>query len=301
MLQPRSMGMGCRALALVGLVTILSAPAANAGLLDFLGGFGGQSGRQGQSGSQGGKKNKPLTMVMPAQYLPTAKQLNKSVNFNDLGLSQTAVGNDIMQTAIVSVSQMGSGGAPKTMFLPYGQLGAMQALNLNLNINVVAVTQLAVGNNIQQVAIVNVEQKNEGSGDDDPWYGGGGQQGGGQQGGGQQGGGQQGGGKGTTLVAPWDDVPTLKALNKSLNYNLLQVSQTAIGDNIGQTAILDVAQSNSGGGSTGLGTPMFLPASQLGAYKALNLHLNINVIALTQVAIGNNIQQVALVTVGQGN
>jgi hypothetical protein len=80
----------------------------------------------------------------------------------------------------------------------------------------------------------------------------------------------------------------------------MQVSQTAVGDNIGQTAILNVGQSN-GGSSSGLGTPMFLPASQLGAYKALNLHLNINVIALTQVAIGNNIEQVALVTVGQGN
>jgi hypothetical protein len=302
MLQPRSMGMGCRALALVGLATTLSASAAFASTpFDLLGGLGSQSGSQGQS--QGGKK--PLTMVMPAQFLPTAKQLNRSVNFNDLGLSQTAVGNNIMQTAIVSVSQLGSGDAPKTMFLPYSQLGAIQALNLNLNINVVAVTQLAVGNNIQQVAIVNVEQKNQG-GSDDPWYGGGGQQGGGQQGGGQQGGGQQGGGqqgggkKDTTLVAPWDDVPMLKSLNKSLNYNLLQVSQTAIGDNIGQTAILSVGQSN-GGSSGGLGTPMFLPANQLSAYKALNLHLNINVIALTQVAIGNNIQQVALVTVGQSN
>jgi hypothetical protein len=189
------MGKGCRALTLVGLATALSASTAMAaGPFDFLGGlrggYHGQSGNQG--GQQGGKKDKPLTMVMPAQSLPAAKQLNRSMNFNDLGLSQTAIGNNIVQTAIVGVSQLG-GGAPKTMFLPYGQLGPMQSLNMNLNFNVVAVTQVALGNGIQQVAIVNVDQKNDG-GYDDPF--GGGQQGGGQQGGGQQGGGQQGGGWG---------------------------------------------------------------------------------------------------------
>jgi hypothetical protein len=289
--------MGCRALVLVGLAATLGATTAMAASpFDFLGGQGGyQGGNQG--GNQGGGKKKPLTMVMPAQSLPATKQLNKAVNFNQLGLSQTAVGGYNYQTAIVSVSQLG-GGNPKTMLLPYGQLGQMQALNLDLNFNVLAVTQLAVGNGNQQVAIVTVDQNH---GDDygyDDSYGG--SQGGGSQGGGYQGGGQQQGG--TTLVAPWEDVPKLKEANASLNYNVMRVSQTAIGDGNSQTAILSVGQGGDGGGGGGyspLGTPMFLPADKLGAYKALNLHLNINVVAITQVAVGNGNQQMALVTVGQ--
>jgi hypothetical protein len=295
------MGMGCRALALVGLAATLSASAALAASpFDFLGGGGSQGGSQG--GGQGGKK-KPLTMVMPAQSLPVAQQLNRGVNFNRVGLSQTAIGGANLQTAVVQVSQMG-GGHPKTMFLPYGQLGPMQALNTDLNFNVVAVTQLAIGYGNQQVAIVNVDQKKPG---DDGYYEDpfGGAQGGGSQGGGSQGGGSQGGQQGglggqqggTTMVAPWEDLPTLKQGNAALNFNVVRVSQTAIGDGNSQTAVVQVGQEN--GGSSPLGTPMFLPAHQLGAYKALNLHLNINVVAITQVAIGNGNSQMALVLVGQ--
>jgi hypothetical protein len=60
-----------------------------------------------------------------------------------------------------------------------------------------------------------------------------------------------------------------------------------------------VNQENGGGGWGG--QPVFLPASQLGAYKALNLNLNINVVTITQIAIGNQIQQVALALISQKN
>jgi hypothetical protein len=61
-----------------------------------------------------------------------------------------------------------------------------------------------------------------------------------------------------------------------------------------------VNQDNSGGSSGGM-TPVFLPYNQLGAYKALNLNLNINIVTITQIAIGNQIQQVALALISQKN
>jgi len=90
------------------------------------------------------------------------------------------------------------------------------------------------------------------------------------------------------MMAPMSAVPGILSLNQK-NVNVVHVSQLAIGDENSQVAMLAVDQSNAGN--------LKVPASSTGALVQLNFNLNI----ITQVAVGNNNTQVAQVSVGQEN
>jgi hypothetical protein len=89
-------------------------------------------------------------------------------------------------------------------------------------------------------------------------------------------------------MCPLSGVSAIQALNQK-NINVVKVSQLAIGDNNTQVAVLGVDQQNAGS--------LQVPASLTGPLVQLNLNLNV----ITQVAIGNGNQQVATVDVGQNN
>jgi predicted amino acid-binding ACT domain protein len=90
------------------------------------------------------------------------------------------------------------------------------------------------------------------------------------------------------LLAPASAVPGILSLNQN-NVNVVHISQLAIGDENSQVALVAVDQQNAGN--------LKVPASSTGALVQLNLNLNI----ITQVAVGNNNTQVAQVSVGQEN
>jgi predicted amino acid-binding ACT domain protein len=90
------------------------------------------------------------------------------------------------------------------------------------------------------------------------------------------------------MLCPLWGVPAIQALNQK-NINVVKVSQLAVGDNNSQVALLSVDQQNAAN--------LKVPASLTGPLVQLNLNLNI----ITQVAVGNNNTQVATVNVGQGN
>jgi hypothetical protein len=90
------------------------------------------------------------------------------------------------------------------------------------------------------------------------------------------------------VLCPLAGVPAIQALNQK-NVNVVHVSQLAIGDNNSQVALLSVGQQNA--------ASLQVPGSLTGPLVQLNLNLNI----ITQVAIGNGNSQVATVDVGQSN
>lgn len=91
------------------------------------------------------------------------------------------------------------------------------------------------------------------------------------------------------MLCPLWGVPAIQALNQQ-NINVLHVSQLAVGDNNTQVALLSVGQQNSA-------HTLQVPANLAGPLVQLNLNLAI----VTQVAVGNNNTQVATVDVGQSN
>jgi predicted amino acid-binding ACT domain protein len=90
------------------------------------------------------------------------------------------------------------------------------------------------------------------------------------------------------MMAPGWAVPGIQSLNQQ-NVNVVHISQLAIGDENQQVALVAVDQKNAGN--------LKVPSNSTGALVQLNLNLNI----ITQVAIGNNNTQVAQVSVGQEN
>lgn len=90
------------------------------------------------------------------------------------------------------------------------------------------------------------------------------------------------------MMAPLSAVPAIQALNQK-NVNVVKISQLAIGDENSQVAMLAIDQGNAGN--------LKVPSDSTGALVQLNLNLNI----ITQVAVGNNNTQVATVSVGQEN
>lgn len=95
--------------------------------------------------------------------------------------------------------------------------------------------------------------------------------------------------KGTKfMMCPLWAAPTIQSLNQK-NINVVHVSQLAIGDNNSQVALLSVDQSNSAN--------LNVPTGAINPLVQLNLNLSI----VTQVAIGNGNTQVATVDVGQSN
>jgi len=95
--------------------------------------------------------------------------------------------------------------------------------------------------------------------------------------------------KGTKfMLCPWWAAPTIQSLNQK-NVNIVHVSQLAVGDNNSQVALLSVDQSNA--------ASLNVPSGAINPLIQLNLNLSI----VTQVAVGNGNTQVATVDVGQSN
>jgi hypothetical protein len=90
------------------------------------------------------------------------------------------------------------------------------------------------------------------------------------------------------VLCPLYGVPAIQALNQK-NVNVVHISQLAMGNNNSQVAVLSVGQQNS--------QNLQVPGSLTGPLVQLNLNLNI----ITQVAVGDGNNQVATVDVGQSN
>jgi hypothetical protein len=90
------------------------------------------------------------------------------------------------------------------------------------------------------------------------------------------------------MMCPLSVTPAVLSLNQK-NVNMVHISQLAVGDNNSQVALLSVGQQNAAN--------LKVPAPAVGALVQLNLNLNI----ITQVAVGNGNTQVATVDVGQSN
>lgn len=208
-------------------------------------------------------------LTFPHNLLGILRYLNRAgLNFNDVLVSQFAVGDEIAQLVTVKVQQRDELGARATpyglvMYLPAKELGRVRSLNLGVQISVVDLQQIAIGNDITQVAVVNVAQNLGASGD--------------------------------VLMVPNGAFPTLLAVNRHFKISLsrIKVQQIAVGNNIAQTALITLGQEG------GDGNKLYVPMSLLNELLSMNLSLNINILNVEQIALGNNIQQVALLEISQ--
>jgi len=231
------------------------------------------------------KPPKGMPLVLPLQSVPLLRQLNRATNFNVQRISQVAIGNTgaVAQNAIVDVRQKNQQFnriAPFPLFVLARDLPMVQQLNQGTNINTLAVFQTAIGNTgqVDQVALVTVQQKNNAL--------------------------TQIGPTDLLLVTPPDAVPAMQQLNSQTNFNTVRVSQIAAGNTgpVSQTALVSVKQKN-GIASTDQPFPMFVRAQDVPRLVQLNIGLNINIVNVFQVAVGNTgpVTQVALVNVTQNN
>jgi hypothetical protein len=90
------------------------------------------------------------------------------------------------------------------------------------------------------------------------------------------------------MMAPKWAADAILALNQQ-NVNLVHITQLAVGNDNSQVAVFTVDQQNAG--------KVKVPGTAAGAMLQLNLNLTI----INQVAIGDGNTQVATVSVGQGN
>jgi hypothetical protein len=209
-------------------------------------------------------------LTFPSNLLGILRYLNRAgLNFNNVLISQVVVGNSVQQIVTVGVDQRNDVTTRPSpyglvMFVPAKDLAKTRSLNVGVNISVVDITQVAIGNDITQVAVVNVDQSNPSP-------------------------------SGSVLMVPGGQYGTLQALNSQFNVNLslVKIQQLAVGNNISQTAIVDVKQSN------GSGSTFYVPVEMLRELRALNANLNLNIVNIQQIAIGDRIQQVAVVNVNQ--
>lgn len=207
-------------------------------------------------------------LTFPHNLLGILRYLNRAgLNFNDVLVSQFAIGQDITQLVTVNVEQRKDLGVRATpygmlLYLPAPEVARTRSLNLGVSISVVDLQQIAIGNDITQVALVNV---------------------------------QQNGGAGNRLVmvpnGAFNDLYTVNRQFK-INLNRIKVQQLAVGDNISQTALITLGQDNSG-------NQFYVPVHMVNELMSLNLSLNINILNVEQISIGNNIQQVALLEISQ--
>lgn len=150
--------------------------------------------------------------------------------------------------------------------VPVRALGHLIAANAGqVNINVLHVSQVAVGNFNTQVATIGITQKNTGL----PTT------------------------SGPTMMAKIPRV-WLRAIQQ-INANTTIVEQTAVGNGNTQVATVEVGQSNQT--VTPGSTYMLVPKQFLNGL----VQLNANVTVITQIAIGDNNTQVAVVNVDQSN
>jgi hypothetical protein len=90
------------------------------------------------------------------------------------------------------------------------------------------------------------------------------------------------------MMAPKWAADSILALNQT-NVNLVHISQLAVGNDNSQVAVFSVDQQNAG--------QVKVPSAAAGAMVQLNLNLTI----INQIAIGDGNTQVATVSIGQGN
>jgi len=150
--------------------------------------------------------------------------------------------------------------------VPLNALGSVIATNVvrQRNINFIALSNLAYGNHNNQIAIVGVTQGNFFN--------------------------QQ--------PAHSMYLPTgLVNWTKQVNLNRVEVNQAAIGNGNSQVALVDIAQTNVASAPESSMKYLFCPASHVGTL----FQLNANLVIITQVAVGDGNQQVALVGVAQQN
>jgi hypothetical protein len=167
-----------------------------------------------------------------------------------------------------------TGQSPKplgtVLTVPLFDLGQIMAQNIihQNNVNLLQVSQTAVGDMNTQVATVSILHQN--------YFGGSPQ-------------------AATTCWLPTADLYWVKQANKDTTI----IEQTAIGSGNTQVAQVQVQQQNTG--SVAPGTKFVLcPLAGVPAIQALN-QKNVNVVHISQLAIGNNNSQVALLSVGQQN
>jgi len=91
------------------------------------------------------------------------------------------------------------------------------------------------------------------------------------------------------VLCPLWGLPAVQSLNQQ-NVNVVHISQLALGDNNSQVALLSVDQQNNA-------HPLKVPANMTPSL----LQLNVNLTIINQVAVGNGNTQVATVDVGQDN
>ena len=150
-----------------------------------------------------GNKHAAKICWLPAWSLGWVQQANK----NKTIVEQTAFGSGNTQVAQVEVQQNNDAAVPKGsrfVMCPLWAVGAIQSLN-PANIDVVNVSQLAVGDNNSQVALLSVDQQNA-----------------------------------SQLQVPAAAVGPLV----QLNINLTIINQVAIGSNNTQVATVNVGQAN---------------------------------------------------------
>jgi hypothetical protein len=208
-------------------------------------------------------------LSFPSNLLGILRYLNRAgLNFSNVLISQVVVGNSVQQIVTVGVDQRNDVTVRPSpygmvMFIPSKDLAKTRSLNIGINFSVVDITQVAIGDDIQQVAVVTVDQQNPASG--------------------------------SVLMVPAGQYNTLAAMNMQFNVNLslVKLQQLAVGNNISQTAIVDVKQGNVSG------SKFYVPVEWLRELRALNANLNISIVNIEQIAIGNRITQVAVVDVHQ--
>ncbi len=146
------------------------------------------------------------TCYLPAGSLSWIKQANVDSTI----IEQAAIGFGNQQIAQVQVNQANTGTAApgsKYMLCPLAGVSGIQALNQK-NVNVVHISQLAIGDNNSQVALLSVNQQNA-----------------------------------QNLQVPG----SLTGPLVQLNLNLSIISQVAIGNGNTQVATVNVGQSNNTG------------------------------------------------------
>jgi hypothetical protein len=166
--------------------------------------FGGQNNQIAtiaisQRNNAGGNSSAPIAAKIPTVWLPQIQQ----INLNRVVVNQTSVGNGNTQVADVQVAQSNASAKPGDRYLlvPGNLVGPLLQLNLNL----VIVTQVAVGDGNTQVALVSIDQSNGGN-----------------------------------LNVPGNAVNPLVQINS----NIKVITQVAIGDLNTQIATLNVGQRN---------------------------------------------------------
>jgi hypothetical protein len=90
------------------------------------------------------------------------------------------------------------------------------------------------------------------------------------------------------MMCPRWAVDSILALNPT-NVNLVHITQLAVGDDNSQVAVLSVDQNSAGS--------VKIPGTAAGTM----LQLNLNITIINQIAVGNGNTQVATINVGQGN